>query len=838
MRTIVEDLRYGLRLLSKTPAFTCVALATLALGIGANTAIYTLLDQALLRRLPVKDPTQLVILRYTGVNNGYTQARTDDHFIFSYPMYRDLRNRNSVFSSLIATFSAQVGVQWHNEPALADAELVSGNYFDVLGVQPAMGRLFVASDDFAQEANPVAVLSFAYWQRRFGSDPRVLNESISLNGHPFTVIGVTPPGFHSAVSGDNPAVFVPMMMKPQITPGWNDLDARRSAWLNIVGRLKPGFSLEQAQAGIDPVWHAIRADELSEMGHSSQRFVDAFLTQSHLFLVDGSKGVPVSRSQLSALLPMMAMAALIVLIACANVGGLLLVRVSARIREISVRYALGAKRACITQQLLAEGLLLGLAGGIAGVILAPQICALLMRIIWSQSAGELALSARPDLRILIFTFALTLFVSLVFSLAPAFQFWRHDPLPALKQQVSTPPRASLHLRRSLVIAQIGLSLLLLVGTGLFVRTLRNLKSVDVGFTTENLLTFNLDLRQAGYERNQTAPLYQKILDQLSALPGVRYAAATSDPELANYNSSSNITIAGYHATENEDMNVEAAKVSPAYFSTLQLPLLAGRVLSDDDRIDTQKVAVVNESFARKYFGTPENALGHFFCWGAGNVTPDIEVVGVVKDVRHTTLRSLVHRSVFTPFLQEKEAGTNTSGMSFYVRTWQAPETAEATIRQFMHGFDSRFVLNGFRTMREQVDQNLTTERAIALLASSFGVLALLMAAIGVFGVLSYSTAQRTREIGLRMAVGATRAEVVRLVLADVLWMVGAGILIGVPTSVALAGLVRSQLFGVSTSDPLTIGIVCALVLSIGLLAAALPAGRAAKVDPMVALRYE
>jgi putative ABC transport system permease protein len=838
MRTIIEDFRYGLRLLCKTPAFTCVALATLALGIGANTAIYTLLDQALLRRLPVKDPTQLVVLRYTGVNNGYTQSRTDDHFVFSYPMYRELRDRNSVFSGLIATFSAQVGVQWHNEPALADAELVSGNYFDVLGVRPAMGRLFVASDDVAQEANPVVILSFAYWQRRFGSDPRVLDQNISINGHPFTVIGVAAPGFHSAVSGDNPAIFVPMMMKPQITPGWNDLEARRSAWLSIIGRLKPGFTREQAQAGIDPVWHAVRSDELSQMGHSSQRMIDAFLTQSHLFLVDGSKGMPVSRTRVSALLPMMAMASLIVLIACANVGGLLLVRVSARIREISVRYALGAKRIRITQQLLAEGLLLGLAGGTAGVLLAPQICTLLMRVVWSESAGELSLSPRPDLRVLLFNFALTLFVSLVFSLAPAFQFWRQDPLPALKQQVSTPPRTALQLRRSMVIAQIGISLLLLVGTGLFVRTLYNLKSLDVGFTTENLLTFNLDLRQAGYERSETGPLYQKILDRLAALPGVRFAAATSDPELANHNSGSNITVAGYHAVENEDMNVEAAKVSPAYFSTLQLPLLAGHVLSDQDRMDTQKVAVVNESFARRYFGAPENAIGHYFCWGAGNVTPDIEIVGVVKDVRHTTLRANVQNSVFTPYLQEKDAGTNTSGMSFYVRTWQAPETAETTIRQFVHEFDSRFVLNGFRTMQEQIDDNLTTERAIALLSSSFGVLALLMAAMGIYGVLAYSTAQRTREIGLRMAVGATRTEVVRLVLADVLWMVGIGVLIGVPTSIALASLLRSQLFGVSTSDPLTLGIVCMLVLSTALLAAALPARRAAKVDPMVALRYE
>jgi putative ABC transport system permease protein len=838
MKTILEDTRYGLRLLRKAPAFTAVAIVTLALGIGASTAIFTLLDQAVLRSLPVKEANRLVLLRHTGRNNGYSHARSDESLYFSYPMYRDLRDHNSVLSGVIATAWAQVGVQWHNDPGLADAEMVSGNYFVVLGVQPALGRLLVPSEDIAQEANPVVVLSFSYWQRRFGSDPRIVNQAILINGHPFTVVGVAPPGFHSVVSGDNPAIFVPLMMKPQITPGWNDLDARRSVWLNIVGRLRPGLPREQAQAGIDPLWHSIRAQELSEMGHSSQHFKDEFLTYSHLFLIDGSKGVWTSGSGSTALLVVMGMAGLMVLIACTNVACLLLARVASRTREISVRYALGAKRGRVLQQLFAEGLLLGLAGGIAGILLAPQISRLLTRMLWSKSAGELGFSPVPDLRILAFSFGLTLLVSLLFSLAPALQFWRPDASPALKQQMATVARGPLHVRRSLVVAQIGLSLLLLVGAGLFVRTLHNLKYLDVGFTTTNLVTFGIDPRLAGYERSQTAGLYQRLLDELAGLPGVRFAAATSDPELSDYNTSSNITVAGYRATENEDMNVEHAKVSPGYFSTLQVPLLAGRELSDQDRAGTQKVAVVNESFARKYFGEPPNAIGHYFCWGAGNVTPDIEIVGVVKGARHTTLRDRIRRTVFTPFLQEKDAGTNDSGMTFYVRTWQAPENAETTIRQFMHTFDSRFVLKDFRTMQEQVDANLTTERAIALLASSFGALAALMAAIGIYGVLAYSTAQRFREIGIRIAIGATRANVVRMVLAEVLWMAGIGIAIGLPLAMLLARSVRSQLFGVSGNDPLTLFAVCAVIAAVAFASAALPARRAAKVDPMVALRYE
>jgi len=838
MRQILEDLLYGVRLLRKSPRFTVVTIITLALGIGANTAIFSLLDQALLRSLPVKEPKRLVLLRHFGRNSGYSQTRSDDSLYFSYPMYRDLRDHNSVFSGLIATAWAQVGVQWHNEAGLADAEMVSGNYFDTLGVQPALGRLFVPAEDVAPEANPVVVLSFSYWQRRFGADPRILNQSISINGHPFTVVGVAAPGFHSVVSGDTPVLFVPMMMKPQITPGWNDLDARRSAWLNIIGRLQPGLTSEQGQARIDPLWHSIRAQEFSEMGHSSQRFKDDFLTNSHLFLADGSKGVWTSRSASTPLLVVMAMAALMAFIACANVGCLLLVRVATRTREMSVRYALGAKRSRIIQQLLTEGLLLGLAGGMAGIALAPQISTLLTRILWSRSAGELAFSSLPDLRVLTFNFALTLVVSLLFSLVPALQFWRPDTSLALKQQIATMARGPLWLRRTLVIAQISLSVLLLVGAGLFVRTLRNLKSLDVGFTTSNLVTFGIDPRLAGYERRQTAELYQRVLDKLAGLPGVRFVAATSDPELANNNTGSNITVAGYRAAENEDMNVEAAGVSSAYFSTLQMPLLAGRGFSDQDRAGSQKVAVVNESFARKYFGTPQNAVGHYFCWGAGDVTPDIEIVGVVKDARHTTVRENVRSSVFTPFLQGKEAGTNTSGMTFYVRTWQMPESTEATIRQFMRTFDSRFVLKNFHTMAEQIDENLTAERAIAFLASSFGMLAALMAAIGIYGVLAYSMAQRIREIGIRIAVGATRATVTRMVLAEVLWLAALGIAVGLPLSSLLARVVRSQLFGVSGNDPLTLCVVCVVIAVVSIASAALPARRAAKVDPMVALRYE
>jgi putative ABC transport system permease protein len=836
MNGLPQDLRYALRQLRKSPGFATVAILTLALGIGANTAIFSLLDQALLRSLPVKDVDRLVIMKYEGSNTGRIDSRTDGKFYFSYPMYRDLRDRNSVFSGLLATDAAQVGVQWHNQPDLVAAELVSGNYFDVLSLQPALGRLFVASDDLVPDANPVVVLSFSYWQRRFGSDPGILNQSILVNGHLFSVVGVAPPGFHSVVMGDTPDVFVPMTMQAEVIPGRKDLDNRRSSWLNIVGKLKPGTSREQAEAGIGPLWYSIRSDELKEIKGPSEDFRDRFVARSHLFLLDGSRGFSPLRSDVRMpLLIVMGMVGLVALMACANVGSLLLVRASGRIREMSVRYALGAKRQRVLQQLLVEGLLLGAAGGLFGMLLAPRVSALLINMIWSGGTGDLPFSAKPDLRIMLFNCALALFTSLLFSLAPAAQFWRPDLAPALKQQGMTARSSPLRFRRISVALQVGLSLMLLVGGGLFVRTLHNLKSLNAGFATDHLLTFGVDPRMAGYEPARTLALYQRVFETLKALPGVRSVAATNDPELANDNESGNITIAGYVEKPQEDMQVEQPNVSVDYFSTLQMPLLAGRVFTDQDRAGSQKVAIVNESFARHFLADPQQALGHYFGNGGGTgVKTDIAIIGVVKDAKHASLREPVTPTVFFSYLQSPEP----HAMTFYVRTWQQPESAESTIRRAMQTLDSNLVLDTFRTMDEQIDNNLTAERVIALLATGFGVLAALMAAVGLYGVLAYSTAQRTSEIGIRMALGATRASVVRMVMFEVLWLAGISIAVTLPLSLLLMRAVRSQLFGISSADPLTLCGMTLLVTLVALASAMLPARRAARVEPMSALRYE
>jgi putative ABC transport system permease protein len=845
MRAVIEDARYALRLLRNSPIFTVVVILTVSLGVGANTAIYTLLEQVLLRSLPVKDPNQLVMLRYSGnPGTGTSRTRTDHDLYFSYPMYRDLRDNNSVLSGLIATTWAQVGIEFNSQPELADAELVSGNYFDTLGVQPVLGRLFVPSDDAVEDANPIVVLSFNYWQRRFALKRDVLNQTVDINGHPFTIVGVAAAGFHSVVAGDNPAIFVPMMMKPEITPGWNDLNERRSSWLNIIGRLNPGLTRQQAQSGLAPLWYSIRADELKAMtvAHphiysDSQADRDAFLTNSHLFLHDGSKGIPIHNNLPPTLIVIMALSGLLALMICANVAGLLLLRVATRAREISVRYSLGAQRARVIQQLLMEGLLLGVVGGVIGIVIASPIAALLIRIVWIGDTKHFAFTANPDLRVFAFNFGLTLLVGVLFSVAPASQIWRTDLMSALKQQGTVIVGGSQKPRRLSVIAQIGLSLLLLLGAGLFVRTLHNLRAVNVGFVTDHLITFTIDPSLAGYEVEQTLPLCRTVLARVSTLPGVASVAATSDPELAGNSSGSDIKIVGYQPAEQEDMNVEWEEVTAGYFSTLRMPMLAGREITDQDHSGTQKVAVVNQSFARRFFGSPQGALGRYFRGGAGDQTP-IEIVGVVEDAKHTGIRDATAKTVFTPYLQEERPGVLGSGVTFYVRIWQEPNSAESTIRQALHELDSKLVLDDFRTMREQVDEELINERAIAFLATSFGILAALIAALGIYGMLAYSTTQRTREIGIRIAIGAARSEIIRMVLSEVARLLAIGTAIGLTLGILFARLLSAQLFGISNYDPLTLCAVCAVILVVGFISAGVPAIRAAKIDPTLALRHE
>jgi putative ABC transport system permease protein len=836
MQTLMQDLRFSLRQIRRSPGFMVTAVMTLALGVGANTAIFSLLDQALLRSLPVRAPEQLVVLSGTG---KAWEGQSSNHGAgveqsFSYPMYRDLRDRGTAFAGLIATSPAGVGITRNNASDFADAEIVSGNYFSVLGVTAAQGRLLTPSDDTTPGANPVVVLSHHYWQTHLGADAHAVGETISINGTPFQIIGVSAPTFQSAVWGQVPDVFVPMSMLDQVVPGKGTrLQDHKDRWMNIIGRLKPGETPQHAQVAMAPLWHALRAEELKTFGTRSQRFVDEYLTRSELVVAPGSRGLSYDRESLQKpLYAVMGMALLVLLIAAVNVASLLLVRSAARVREFSLRYALGANARRVVQQLLLEGVLIGIAGGAAGLLIAPTCLRVLVQRLATD--GPSAFSTTLDTRLLTFNFAIALAVSVLFSLAPAAQLLRPDIVNSLKQQTTTASGGTLNFRRLIVSLQVGLSVLLLVGSGLFVRTMQNLRHVDTGINTSHLVTFHIDPLLSGYAKEKIPALHQQILETMAALPGVQSVGATNDAELADTGRSGNVTVEGITLPTDEDFDVEVPSVNATFFHAMQEPVMAGRSFSEDDDTTHPLVAVVNESFAKHYFTNPAAAVGRRAASGGGKNLEYMTIVGVTRDAKHTNLRDAVTPTLFTPLKQTKSVDQ----LHLYIRTATPPEQTFALVRQTIKQIDAGLAVDELRTMDDQIDTTLSNERMIELLAISFGLLATVLAGVGLYGVLAFSTAQRTREIGIRIALGSTRLGVSRLVLLDVLRLAGIGVAVAIPCSILLSRLLRSQLFGVSTADPFTLIAVVFLIAIVALLAAVIPAQRASSVDPTTALRAE
>ncbi len=832
MDTLFQNIRFAIRQLRKYPGFTAVAVLTLAVGIGANAAIFSLFHQVLLKHLPVTEPDRLVLLKFVGSDTGHTDGwGGGDNIQFSYPMYRDLRDQNSVFEGMLAVFPSQVGVQWHNASSLARSEMVSGNYFSVLGTRPALGRLFIPQDSAARGSSPLVVLSYLYWTEHFASDASVINQSLLINGNPYTIIGVAQPEFNSVISAQRTDMFVPITMKAQITPQWDELEDRRSKWMSIVARLKPGMSREQAEAGITSLWKSLRAVELQSLPNRSQRFREQFVAKSYITLLDASKGLSSLRESMRVpLLILMAMVGLLTLMAAANVGSLLLVRASGRSREMSVRYSLGATRGRVIGQLLIEGLALGLAGGALGLALSPLLAKGLLHVMQS---GEISLAASPDRNVIVFCFLISVAASVLFSLAPIVQFYRPKVTEALKQQRGTGEIAHARFRRLTVGVQVGLSLVLLVGAGLFRRTLANLKSVDVGFVTDHILTFQLDPRLVGYQPSSVAGLYKRLIDTLRAQPGVLSVGMTDDPVLANDNNTFSLEVRGYQSQEGERMSFEWEHVTPDYFSTLRLPLIAGRAFNEGDTPDSLKVVVINESFVRKFFGSPDRAIGRTFAVGKSKDKP-LTIVGVVKDAKHTNLHSPPSPIFYSPIFQDAEP----NAVAVYVRTTQVPENAGTSVRKAVAQIDSKLVIDSMQSMNSEIDSTLTSERMLSFLAAGFGLVAAFIAAIGLYGVLAYSIAQRTREIGVRMALGATRGSVLKMVLSEVLSMTASSVAVAIPVSIALSSFVRNQLYGVSYRDPATLLLVVISIAGIALLAAGVPARRAIRVQPITALRYE
>jgi predicted permease len=837
VQNLRQDVTYALRQLRRNPGFAAVAVLTLALGIGANTAIFSLLDQALLRSLPVRDPQKLVVLKATGDawNGSSSNNGGEDNDYFSYPMYKDLRDRNQVFDGLVGTAPATAGFSRRSSSQVLDVELVTGNYFNLLGVQPTLGRVFSPADD-AANATPAVVVSFDFWRTSLASDPRVVGSSVSLNGHPFQVLGVAAPGFHSAVWGQTPQVFVPMAMLDQVTHYGGPLQDHFSRWMNILGRLKTGVSANQAEASVAPLWHALRAEELKTLGKSSPRFVAGFLTNSRLLVKPGAQGFSYRRPALEKpFLAVMAMAALVLLISAVNVASLLLVRSASRVREFALRAALGARSGRVLAQLLIEGLLIGVGGGTIGLLLSPLALRVLVNRL-SDPDSVTPFSAAIDLRLLAFNFAVAIAISLFFSLAPALQLRQLNITSTLRESTGTGSGALLNLRRLVVCLQIGLSVLLLAASGLFVRTMQKLRTVDVGFNTAHLVTFDLNPTLAGYPIAAMPALHERILTALAAVPGVQSVAATDDPELAGNHSTGNVSVFGYQPQQADDFyRVEHSTVTSDYFSVMQMPLVAGRPLNEQDTLDHPLVAVVNQTFAKHFCGSVQACIGRKMGDGGGDgVKLDTEIVGVVRDAHHGGVSDEVWATRFRPLLQSPK----TDELIFYIRYYGDSAPVLSSVRSVLREAGTGLAPTALRTMDEQIDQNLSNERLIALLAVAFGLLATLLAGVGIYGVLAYTTALRTREIGIRIALGSSRVAISGIVLADVLKLAGISIAVAVPVALGLARLLKSQLFGVSAADPVTFVCVTFLVALVAVASALVPAHRAANVDPIEALRTE
>jgi predicted permease len=841
MSGLLRDLRHAFRGLAKSHAFSAVAVASLAIGIGANTAIFTLLDQVLLRRLPVKEPQELVALRMEGDHYGSNWGFN----ALSYPLYLDLQQNNQVFRGMLCRFDNRANLTYGGETERVAVELVSGTYFPVLGVGAALGRVFTPEEDRDIDGHPLVVLSYSYWQARFAGDPGVLGRTVTINGRDMTIVGVSEAGFVGVELEAPPQVFVPVTMKKVVTPGWDGMKERRWRWVNVFGRLKPGVSAKQAEASLQPYFKGVLEMEVKEAAfkNAAPETREAFL-RNVLQVLPGGQGRSFLRSQLrTPLWVLMGLTAGVLLIACANVAGLLVARAAGREREISIRVALGAGRAQILRLLLAESFLLAVAGAVAGLVLAVVTDRLVLGLL-PPDLAVMNLKAGPDLRVFLFATVVASLTVLLVGLLPA-GTTRSDVAPALKEQAGTASPPHTRFRKVLVGAQVALSVLLLVQAGLFARSLANLRDLGTGFPTENLVAFNLNPSHAGYDAPRSRAFFEQLTDDLRAVPGVREVGLASMAIIQNNEWDSTITVEGYTPKPGDEAQPYMNAIGPGYFAALGVPVVAGRDFTrqDTDMVKhgpdeddwTARVAIVNEKFARRFFGDAQKALGRRVGFGGDPGTPtDMEIVGVVKDIKYMNLREEVPIQMFVPYLASRQIGN----MNVYLRTQMAPEAVVATAREHVRRLDPNVPPYEIRTMEHRVTDSLLIERLVAGLSTVFGFVAALLACVGLYGVMAYGVARRTREIGVRMALGAFEGDVVWLVLKEVVVLVGAGVALGLPAALGLSHWVRSQLFGVGFADPVTLALATASLAAAAALAGYLPARRASRIDPLKALRHD
>ena len=830
---LVQDVQYGVRTLAKNPTFSLVAVGTLALGIGANTAMFSLLDQVVLRLLPVSHPEQLVIVRETGNHYGNTYGANT----ISWPMFEDLRDNNQVFSGMFCRFPATVTLGDRDRAGQISAELVSGSYFSILGVGAALGRTIAPDDDAVPDSKPVVVLSYSFWRSYFNSDRTIVGRIIALNNNAMTVIGVAKPGFDGVELGRPAKVFVPIMMKTEMTPHSDGLKDRRRrlSWVTAYGRLKPGVSSQQAQLALQPLLHGILEMEVQqpEFTRNSTPADGQLFLRNRVELLPGSDN-HLRESMRKPLWLLVALTGTVLLLACANLANLLLARATAREREFALRLAIGAGRARIVRQLLIESLLLSAAGAIAGLALAFLADRILLRFYLPEdAAAEFVVSPIPDGRVLAFVAGAMLLTSLVFGLLPALRSSQTEITLSLRDRAGAISGSGIALRRMLVGIQVALSLLLLVGAGLFVRTLRNLQNLGPGFPTDHLLAFTIDPSLNGYSDEETKSFYQRLNINLQTMPGVTSVGFSAMPLLKGYAWQNAVVGKDFAGAPIEEQPV-LSEVGPDYFATLGIPILSGRAFTAQD-VGPANYAIVNESFARQYL-PGRDPIGQRFGLVNEMAPPsaDTEVIGVIPDTKYRDLRERPPAQAYFLYLQ----GTHFRFMNVYLRTQVDPRQIEDALRARMREFDPHVPVVGLQTLDEQIGFSLRNERLIASLSGVFGGLATLLAVIGLYGVMAYAVVRRTREIGIRIALGALRSNVIAMVMREVFLLIGAGLAAGLSLALALANLIRSQLFGLNPRDPLTF-LGAAIVLTLAASAAGfLPALRASGVDPTTALRQE
>lgn len=826
MRVLWQDVRYGLRMLVKSPGFTAVAVLSLALGIGANTAIFSLLNAVLLKSLPVRDPHELRVVNWVGHNTvlsnftggGMRETSSGGRVAASFPYatYRDFRDRGTGFEEVFA-FSPlwDCTALTRTGPTSAEGLIVSGNFFQGYGAQTLIGRTFTPEDE-TPGADPVVVITYRWWERQFGLDPNALGQTVLINKHPFTIVGILPSRFIGPTPTDATAFYVPMSAQPQLMSGY-PLDSYDHWWVEIMARLSPGADEEQARTILEGSF----CQALTASGSTSK------MDKPGILLDDGSRGPQMARRRMAQpMYVLMAAVGLVLLVACANLASLLLARGASRQHEYAVRGAIGAGRWRLARQSLTESLVLALAGGALGLVFAQVGKVAILNMMWGM-AEDSHLDTSSDGRVLAFTFGVSLATALLFGLLPALRSAWVDPVRGIKTRAVVGV-SRLRLGKALVTIQVGLSLLLVVGAGLTVRTFANLSRVDVGFDTENLLLFRLDAGQAGYGKEQLTEFYNGLGRSLSAIPGVRSVSYSNMAPLGGGKSSSGISIVGRPTKPGEHLQADQMVVNGSFFTTLGIPLLQGRTFESSDTADSPHVAVVNEAFVREFL-PGEYPIGRIFKHGS----MDVQIVGICGNAKYWNLRSEVPPIMYLPYPQWREGG-----MCFEVRSVLPAESIVPAVRKAAAAADRNIPLTDVRTQAAQIGRQLTMERLFASLCGFVAALALLLSCIGLYGLMAYNVARRRSEIGIRMALGARPRDVAWPVVRGALFMTGVGAVLGGAGALALVRLIKSMLYGVAPHDPLTLAASTLLLLAVAAMAAWLPARRAARIDPMVALRCE